>query len=99
VKINNPEMKIKAGVYADISIEYIRKENVYLLPLTALLAGDSDVLVNENGIARKRAVTMGLKNGTRFEIIAGILPAELVIVEGNYDLKEGTAVIMAGDKK
>ncbi len=31
IKIENPEMKIKAGVYADISIEYIRKDNAYLL--------------------------------------------------------------------
>ena len=99
VKIDNPEMKIKAGVYADISIEYIRKENVYLLPLTALLAGDREVLINDNGIARKRAVTMGLKNGTRFEVAAGVRPDESVIVEGNYDLKDGTAVVTAGDKR
>ncbi len=99
IKIANPEMKIKAGVYADISIEYIRRENVYLLPLTALLAGDKEVMVNENGIAHKRAVTMGLKNGTRFELLSGVQPQDLVIVEGNYDLKEGTAVVLAGDKK
>ena len=67
-------MKIKAGVYADISIEYIRKENVYLLPLSALLAGDKEVMVNENGIAHKRAVTIGLKNGTRFEVLVRRAP-------------------------
>jgi RND family efflux transporter MFP subunit len=99
VKIDNPEMKIKAGVYADISIEYIRKENAYLLPLSALLSGDREVIVNENGIARKRAVTVGLKNGTRFEVLAGVRPDELVLTEGNYDLKEGTVIVMAGDKK
>ena len=99
IKIENPEMKIKAGVYADISIEYIRKENVYLLPLSALLAGDKEVMINENGTARKRAVTIGEKNGIRFEMIAGVRPDEQVLVEGNYDLKEGTAIVMSGDKK
>jgi len=99
VTIDNPEMKIKAGVYADISIEYIRRENVYLLPLTALLAGDMEVMVNENGVARKRAVTVGERNGTRFEMIAGVQPHEQVIVEGNYDLKDGTAIVVAGDGK
>jgi hypothetical protein len=92
-------MKIKPGVYADISIEYIRKENVYLLPLSALLSGDKEVMVNENGTARKRAITIGEKNGTRFEMIAGVRPDELVLVEGNYDLKEGTTIVMSGDKK
>jgi RND family efflux transporter MFP subunit len=99
VKIDNPEMKIKAGVYADISIEYVHKENVYLLPLSSLLAGDKEVMVNENGIAHKRAVTVGLKNGSRFELLAGVRPNELVLTEGNYDLKDGTAIVMAGDKK
>jgi RND family efflux transporter MFP subunit len=99
IKIDNPEMKIKAGVYADISIEYLRRENISLLPLSALLAGDREVLVNENGVARKRAVTIGERNGTRFEVTSGLRPDERVIVEGNYDLKDGTAVVMTGDKK
>ncbi len=99
IKMENPEMKIKAGVYADISIEYVRKENVSMLPLTALLAGDREVMVNENGVARKRAVTVGLRNHSRFEMIAGVRPDELVLTEGNYDLKDGTTIIMAGDKK
>ena len=99
VKIDNPEMKIKAGVYADISIEYIRKENVLMLPLTALLAGDKEVMVDENGVARKRAVSVGLRNGTRFEVLTGVNASDPVLVEGNYDLKEGTAIILAGDAK
>ncbi|MBN2345059.1 MAG: efflux RND transporter periplasmic adaptor subunit [Candidatus Aminicenantes bacterium] len=99
VKIDNPEMKIKAGVYADIAIEYIRKENVLLLPVSALLAGDREVMVNDAGIARKRAVTVGERNGTRFELLSGVQPGEQVIVEGSYDLKEGTAVVLAGEKK
>ncbi len=99
IQIANPEIKIKAGVYADIAIEYIRKENIFLLPLTALLAGDKEVMINDNGIARKRAVTVGEKNGTRFELIAGVRPGEQVLVEGNYDLKEGTAIVLAGEKK
>jgi len=99
IKIDNPEMKIKAGVYADISIEYIHKENVYMLPLSALLAGDKQVMVNENGIARKRAVTIGLKDDSRFEVLSGVGPGDQVLVEGNYDLKEGTAIVTVGDKK
>jgi len=98
VRIDNRETKIKAGVYADIAIEYLRHEDALLLPLTALLAGDKDVMVVENGTARKRAVTVGERNGTRFEVLAGVGPQDQVIVEGNYDLKEGTAVVAAGDK-
>jgi RND family efflux transporter MFP subunit len=99
IKVENPDMKIKAGVYADISIEYVRHEGVYLLPLSALLSGDKEVMVDENGVARKRAVTVGLSDDSRFEVASGLQPDERVIVEGNYDLKDGTAVIIQGDKK
>jgi RND family efflux transporter MFP subunit len=98
IKIENPEMKIKAGVYADISIEYIRKENVYLLPISALLTGDKEVMVNENGLARKHAVIIGLRDNERFEV-SGLAPDAQVLTEGNYDLKDGTAIILAGEKK
>jgi len=99
VSIENPQMQIKAGVYADIAIEYIRKENVYLLPLSALLSGDKEVIVNDNGVAHKRSIVLGERNGTRFELVAGVRPDEQVLVEGNYDLKEGSAIVMSGDKK
>jgi RND family efflux transporter MFP subunit len=98
VKVDNPDLKIKAGVYADIAIEYVRKENAMLLPLSALLAGDREVMVNENGLARKRAVTVGERNHTRFEVLSGVTAGDRVLVEGNYDLKEGTAVVVAGEK-
>ncbi|MFO7705105.1 MAG: efflux RND transporter periplasmic adaptor subunit [Halopseudomonas sp.] len=99
VRIDNPEMKVKAGVYADIAIEYLRHDNVLILPLSALLAGEKEVMVNENGVARKRAVTVGERNGTRFEVLSGVGPADQVLVEGNYDLKEGTAIVLIGEKQ
>lgn len=98
VKVDNPDMKIKAGVYADIAIEYVRKENVVLLPLSALLAGDREVMVDDNGVARKRAVTVGERNHTRFEVLSGVSAGDRVLVEGSYDLKDGTAIAVAGEK-
>ncbi|HOW44986.1 MAG TPA: efflux RND transporter periplasmic adaptor subunit [Candidatus Aminicenantes bacterium] len=98
VKVDNPGMKIKAGVYADIAIEYVRKDNVVLLPLSALLAGDREVMVYDNGVARKRAVTVGERNHTRFEVLSGVSAGDLVLVEGSYDLKDGTAIVVAGEK-
>lgn len=98
IKIDNPDTKIKAGVYADIAIEYVRKENALILPLSALLAGDKEVMVDENGVARKRAVTVGLRNGTRFEVLSGVAASDQVLIQGNYDLKDGAAIVVAGEK-
>jgi RND family efflux transporter MFP subunit len=98
VGIDNPQLKIMSGVYADISIEYLRKENIYTLPLSSLLAGDREVMVNENGVARKRAVAVGVRDEERFEVLSGVGPNDEVLTEGNYDLKDGTAVT-TGEKK
>ena len=96
VIIANPGMKIKPGVYADISIEYVRRDDVLLLPLSALLH-DGEVMIAENGIARKRDVKVGVRSGTEIEIISGVGLGETVLTEGNYDLMEGTSVTIAGD--
>ena len=97
IRINNPKLKIKAGVFADIALEYLRHENVLLLPLTALLRGDRDVMVFNNGVADKRRVLVGPKNGTNFEVLSGVAPGEKVLIEGNYDLKDGSPVTISGE--
>lgn len=98
VRIDNRETRIKAGVYADIAIEYVRHEEALLLPLSALLASEREVMVNDNGVARKRVVTVGERNGTRFEVLSGVTPGDQVLVQGNYDLKEGAAIVVAEEK-
>jgi RND family efflux transporter MFP subunit len=91
IVIDNPGTRIKAGVYADIAIEVSRLDNALTLPLAALLPDDL-VMVYDQGKAVKRTVTIGARNETRFEIASGLREGELVLVEGNYDLKDGTRV-------
>ena len=98
VAIANPGMRIKPGVYADISIEYVHRDDILLLPVSALLQ-NGEVMVAENGVARKRNVKVGIRSGTVIEIISGVDVGEMVLTEGNYDLKEGTTVTIAGEKK
>jgi hypothetical protein len=57
------------------------------------------VMVDDNGVAHKRVIRMGEKDDTRFELLSGVNPGEMVLTEGNYDLKDGTIIEMAGDKK
>jgi|GEM_PF-874506 len=91
VVIDNPQMKIKPGVYADISIEVIRKDNILLLPLSALL-GNRQVVLYKGGKALKREVRIGLRNHKNFEILSGVTEGDIVVTEGGYDLKDGALI-------
>ena len=98
IAIDNPATRIKAGVYADIAIEVARREGVLVLPLAALLP-DGTVMVHAGGKAVRRPVTVGARNEAVFEIASGLREGEVVLVEGNYDLQDGTAVTVQGAGK
>ena len=92
VKVDNPDIKIKAGIFAEVRIEISSKENVLLLPISALIEqGDATYVVLYNdGTAKYENIKVGQRNIQLFEILEGLEEGQQVVVEGNYDLKEGT---------
>jgi RND family efflux transporter MFP subunit len=97
VKVENPDIKIKAGVFAEVKVEISSKENALILPITALLEQDNDtsVVLYNNGTAKYKNIKVGQRNNQEFEILEGLQEGDLVVVEGNYDLKEGTLITSA----
>lgn len=99
VEVNNPGVAIKAGIFAEVEIEISRIENALLLPAGALMnEGDTNyVILFNQGTAKYCNVKIGRSNDRYFEILEGLQENQPVIVEGNYDLKENTAVTMSKD--
>lgn len=96
VKVENPEIKIKAGVFAEVKVEIFRKENVLLLPIAALneQGNSTDVVLYNDGTAKYKNVKVGQRNDRLFEVLEGLVEGQQVVVEGNYDLKEGTLLAL-----
>lgn len=96
VKVDNPEIKIKAGVFAEVNVEIFKKENVLLLPISALIEqGDaSSVVLYNDGTAKYKNIKVGQRNDRLFEVLEGLEEGQQVVVEGNYDLKEGTLLAL-----
>ncbi len=92
IVVKNDEKRIKANIFADVRIEIEKKENVLTLPLSALLQ-EKYVMVVENGRARKVEIVKGIANENEFIVEQGVSAGQNVIVEGNYDLQEGQAVV------
>jgi RND family efflux transporter MFP subunit len=95
VKILNPGIRIKAGVFAEVRVEILTKKDTLKLPLSALIS-NTFVVVYESGRAKNVPIKVGEKNEEEFEILSGLTEGELVVVEGNYDLKEGTLISIEG---
>jgi RND family efflux transporter MFP subunit len=101
VKVKNPEIKIKAGVFADVQIEIFRKENILLVPVSAILYenNESYVVLFNNGKAKMKNVKTGVSNESIVEITEGLSEGQVVVYNGNYDLKEGALIKIEGETK
>jgi RND family efflux transporter MFP subunit len=98
IKIDNPQLIIKAGVFAEVIIAVAGKENCLILPLSALIEeGDTGyVVLYDNGQAKFKNIRVGERNDRVFEIGAGLSQGQLVVVKGNYDIKNGALITYDG---
>ncbi|NIM12845.1 MAG: efflux RND transporter periplasmic adaptor subunit [Candidatus Aminicenantes bacterium] len=94
VKIENPQLKIKSGIFAEVSIEISRKENCLIVPLSAVIRGGDIhyVVLYQEGKAKYKNIKVGEQDQRVVEITDGLSLGQLVVVQGNYDLKEGALI-------
>lgn len=94
LEIDNEENLIKGGMYGEVKLVTERKEGVISIPQNAILDQDRKkvVYIVENDIAVMKVVEVGLTLGDKAEIKSGLNGSEMLIVEGQYSVKEGTPV-------
>lgn len=90
----NPEGLLKPGMMADIELVVDHRQGVLTIPQKAVIRdmGLEHVFVAEDSLAVKREVVTGAMQNGRIEIREGLEPADQVIVEGQFGLKEGDRV-------
>jgi HlyD family secretion protein len=82
VSFPDTDTRVKVGMTANISIVTATKDNVLLVPNTALLpngAGHAVQVPNANGGTREVVVETGLTDGTQTEIVGGLQAGDPVI--------------------
>ena len=89
---------LKVGGRVYVWIEVASKPNTVILPLGSLVSRDQQFyafVVNEaDGTVQQRRVTAGIEGLSGVEILAGVELGELVVVEGQNRLVDGTPVEM-----
>jgi membrane fusion protein (multidrug efflux system) len=92
MRLSNDEMRLRPGMFARVTLILDRKDNVVVIPRDVILGGKLDkpyVYVIESGVARKRLVAIGLTQGERNEITAGLDPGATLVINGMHYLADG----------
>ena len=84
VDIPNPDLRLRAGLFAEAEIVVNPRAHALVVPRSALIefAGVKKVYVVEDGKAALRRVVTGRALGDQVEIVEGLRLAEQVAIEG-----------------
>jgi RND family efflux transporter MFP subunit len=93
IDVENADLSLTPGMYADTSIELDRKENALSVPVQAVVQGTNEqyvLVVDGQDHVQRRTVALGEQTSDRAEILHGLSDKEPVIVGGqsNYQIGE-----------
>jgi multidrug efflux pump subunit AcrA (membrane-fusion protein) len=87
--------RIKAGMFATISLVTRTRANVPIIPRTSVINTYGSwivFIVDENNIARRRTVELGIENEKFFEVLNGISLGDRIVTAGQNFLTDGDPV-------
>ena len=96
VEIDNSDERLKPGatVHAAIITEEYKAATV--VPVAAILPGEEGgtaaLTVTPDGIAHKKAVKLGVREGNQVQILSGVTPGEEVVIAGGLGLDDKAKV-------
>jgi membrane fusion protein (multidrug efflux system) len=95
--VPNPQMLLKPGLFARVTIYTGDAVGKVVVPVTALLYENDKVktFVVEQDKAKERVVRLGGKYGEYMEIVEGLKGGEQLIIVGQNNLAEGVKVNVA----
>jgi len=96
--VRNPG-ELKPGFFAEVTLAVESKKGALTVPEGAVQASERGFVAYavEDGKAKVRPIEIGLRTGTGVvEILSGLRPGEIVVIEGSDRLGDGVAVAEAG---
>jgi RND family efflux transporter MFP subunit len=98
IEIQNPEGLLKPGMFINTQIEFARREETTVIPLSALVNrnGQQGIFLAdiENKKAYFKPVKVGVVEGERVEILEPSSISGYVVTLGHHLLEDGTTIIL-----
>lgn len=103
VEIQNPDFRLKPGMYARVTFVTQRHEGVLVVPLVALadLGGKRGLFLPDIGEAGNTAhfqeIEVGLMDPERVEVLSGVSEGQTIVTTGAAALREGDVILVASE--
>lgn len=91
VELENQELMLKPNTFGDVTFVVGVQTNALVVPPKAVLENGFVFIVQGESV-KKISVTLGFKNQDFVEVTSGLREGDLVIIEGNFGLEEGTQI-------
>lgn len=94
IGIDNKDLSLKAGMFAQVELQYDSKAAALLVPKRAVLAMDnsSSVFVVKDGKVSRKVVKTGYESDAAIEVLEGLAEGDQVVTAGQASLKEQSLV-------
>lgn len=92
--IPNPDLTLKAGLFARVTIVVDQRENALVVPETAIVpdGGGRIVYIVEGGKAKRVPVELGRRLPGKVEVVSGLRPDMQLVTAGQMRLRDGATV-------
>lgn len=94
LEIDNSDGDILAGMFIRADIVKKQVDNTLIVPFYSVVSRNNEqyVFVEEDGIAKKRMVTLGIMEKWMVQVLDGLNPDENLVIEGHRDVEDGQKV-------
>src|SRR2546430_5336281 len=105
VWLANGAGKLRANGAAQVTVFANSKNDAIVVPAAAVTleasnADEGTVMVGDaQNVAHQKKVTVGISAADKIEIVEGLQAGDIVVVEGNFALPDGTKVEIAKDQE
>lgn len=92
--LENPDRSLLPGMFVRAGVVKQTIHNAVAIPLYSVISRNSEhyVFVEENGVARKRAVVLGIMEDWMVQATSGLSPGDKLVVEGHRDIENNQAI-------
>lgn len=96
VVLENNKKQLKAGMFAQLTFSPHSTNSALVVPREAIIGSlkNAQVYTVSNNVATLRSVVTGKEVGTDIEIVKGLNEGEVIVVNGQNNLKDHAAVII-----
>ncbi|MDH5705163.1 MAG: efflux RND transporter periplasmic adaptor subunit [Candidatus Aminicenantes bacterium] len=92
VNVDNPDLALRPNTFGEVSLEVSTHEHALVIPQKAVLENKYVFRVKDDNTVERVELSLGLQNSDRIEVINGLKEGDLVVVEGNFGLEDGTQI-------